>query len=380
MRNWPVACLVAAWAAAALVGEAFAQTPEQARALIEQGRIAHAHAALEAWLTRVPDDPLALVLLASIEFDGARSQEYYRKAQQADPQGQTTPTCMLGIANYYFARGFYNTAQRLARQALERTVDSSSAPWAELLVGRCLLATGQDAEAAGEVRPLMSSPQPEVRIAAAGVWAEATLADGRPTEVIRALSREGWASYPYELSSLAEAYRANGDRAKARDVQWRATLARRAWKNDSLRHVAPEAASRAAPVPVPATSPEPPRVQGPAGRGTPAPPSGPAPPEQPAATPVASGASAGAQQTADQNSFRGGPKGYSLQVGAFGNEGNAVRLREKLLAGGYEVIIRRTGSLHRVWVGNYASLDAARAEAPALKQATGLEPAIVRNR
>lgn len=368
----PISRVIIAIAAVLIAASASvsADAPEEARQLIEQGRIAEAYARLQAWVARVPDDPLALVLLASIEFDGTRSQEYYRRARQADPAGETAADALLGIARYYYARGLHSTATRLAQELVDTFSGSGEAPWATLLVGQSLLAAGQPAEAAEALTPLPGSDRSTLRVAATGVWAEAVLADRRPQEVIALLSAPAWSSSPYELSLLAEAFRASGQDSKARDIRRRTVLASRSWMGDSLRHGARAVpTSRAAesrsvpPQQAQATQPPQPLPQRPAERERQAP--EPAPTES---------------ESASGNSFRGGPEGYSLQVGAFGSEENAVRLQRRLHEAGFEVVVRRTGSLHRVWVGNYVTVDAARAAMPEVGRASGLKPAIVRNR
>jgi len=353
-----------------------ADAPEAARKLVEEGRTAEAYRQLQAWIERVPDDPPALVLLGALEFDGARSQEYYRRAQQADPDGASASAALMGIANFYFANGFYNTAHRLAQQVVDAFPSSVEAPWAVLLIGRSLLATGQPGEAIAQLRPLLASPHADVHIAAMGVWAEACLAARRPRDVIRALADPGWEAFPYELSLLASAYRATGQATKAREIQVRATRARREWTNQPLGPTSlsapassvPEEPPRPVSPPQPAASAQAQTVPQPS-----------APEQQPTAPSARPSATAGAG-TASVDEFRGGPKGYSLQVGAFGNEENALRVQRRLREAGYEVVIRRTASLHRVWVGNYPTSDAARAALPAVKQASGLQPAIVKNR
>jgi len=353
-----------------------AQSPEQARHLIEQGRIAEAYGQLQAWVERVPDDPVALVLLASVEFDGVRSQEYYRRAQQADPEGQTAPTALLGIAQCYYARGFYSTAHRLAQQVLEMFPASNEVPWATLLIGRSLLATEQPAEAAEQVKRLLVSNRPDVRVAATAIWAQAMLADRKPREVVEVLSAPGWSSFPYELSLLAEAYQASGQATRARDVRRQAELARRSWMADSLRYraLAPPTGRVPEPPPAPAE-----RQVEPTQAGAPSP--------QPVhklerarSEPAESERASTETSVASDYLFRGGPKGYSLQVGAFGNPDNARSLQRKLRDAGYEVVVHRTGSLHRVWVGNYSSVEAARAAMPEVARASAVKPAIVRNR
>ena len=175
--------------------------------------------------------------------------------------------------------------------------------------------------------------------------------------MIRLFQDPEWQRFPYILSLLADAYTAANNRTRARNFRWRSSSTRSAWQSPPL------------PVRASATPREAIRVTLPEGDTSETPEPAEAMPQEPAT-----------EHLADPAESASGPRGYTLQVGAFGNESNALRLQEHLRGKGFEVTIRRTGSLHRVWVGHYASRDEAKADIPNVSQHVDTTPVITRNR
>ena len=331
---------------------------DDARALISQGRIPEARQILLQLREQIARDPEIIVLLAQLEPDGARSQELYREALSLAPEEMTAPKAILGIADFYYARGFYANAHRMALQVVDVFPDSPLAPWASLLIGRCLDAAGQHDDAAETLRQLFTSHDADLRLAAAAAWARATLHSNQPREVIAAFAGTEWEGFPELQSLLSQAYRAAGQRSLGQSKAWAASAAERAW-------AAPPLATDSGRPSVPTSAP--PRTEQPARQ-----------PEERRQTPTEQ--SAAQEPGTDANSFTGEHRGFSLQVGAFGNEENAMRMRDRLRAEGIESIIHRTGRLHRVWAGNYATRDEARGDIERVQGIADLRPVIVRNR
>jgi len=73
-----------------------------------------------------------------------------------------------------------------------------------------------------------------------------------------------------------------------------------------------------------------------------------------------------------------GPAIYAVQVGAFGDSANAERLKDQLSIGWDDVHVERFLEFHRVRVGRFASLDAARDAADRLRDELGVDPFVVR--
>ena len=331
---------------------------DDARRLVSEGKITEARELLIPLVEQLGNDPDVLVALAKIEPDGARSQELYRTALRLAPDGPTAPTALLGIADFYYARGFYNNAHRMAQQVIDLLPSPSQLPEARLLVGRCLNATGEYPEAIRILRPLMNSHNINTRQAAAHTWASAALSAGQPRDVIVAFAGTDWESHPDLLLLLARAYRNSGQRNTARTKERAAASARRAWKSRPLSRNGVQFIQT---TPTPAqeiTQTESAPVRQPTEPQTRTPTSG----------------------YGQDDSFSGGNSGYSLQVGAFGNEANAIRLRDRLRTAGIEAVIHKTGRLHRVWAGNYSTTDEARADMNRVRETASLTPVIVRNR
>ena len=318
-----------------VAGEALAVT--SARRFIENGRFSDARARLTTLLETNPGNGEIQSLLASLEFDGMRSQEIYRKALVAEDKSGVA-RAFLGIAEYYFARGFYSSAERMARRVIDQYPLSDHAPWARLIAGRCLLNTGDPGEASSELAPLLVSPDTRIQDAAAGAWALANLKVENSHVVIQELKRDRWRSNSYLQGILAKAYRASGKRRTAQRVSGRAATASARWA--SSRSV-----SRIRAIPTSAPSPSTPT---------------------PAVAPTRPVGSSG---------------GYALQVGTFGNAENVRRLVAKYRDGGFRVSVRQTGRLRRVLVGSYATRDDARADIPRVRAvAKGLNPVPVSTR
>ncbi len=319
-----------------------AQSLSDAERLIDTGRTAEAATMLQRFLDRDPDNPEALILMARATFDGAKSQEYYRRALNAAPEGPTAPRALIGIASFYFANGFYSNAHRLARQVVDSFPTASEAEEALLIIGRSMFASGHKSDAIETLQPLLSSNDGTIRHAATIVWAEASLAIGRYQPVADVLGDPGWRSDPYAMILLAQASQRLGKTRDEQNARWRSTLARRAWYGETLTEstfTVPSATPRTTDSVSDASSPDEPRVE---------------------SMPEPTGS-------------------FSLQIGAFGSEENANRLADRVRQSGFVVNVRRTGSLYRVLVGQYVTRDEARDAISAVRTASGQEAVIVRN-
>ncbi len=320
-----------------------AQSLSDAEQLIDSGRTGEAATMLQRFLDRNPDDPDALILMARATFDGAKSQEYYRRALDAAPEGPTAPRALMGIASFYFANGFYSNAHRLARQVVDGFPTAPEIEEALLIVGRSMFASGHKSDAIETLRPLLSSSDGTIRHAATIVWAEASLVIGQYQPVADVLGDPGWRSDPYAMILLAQASQRLGKTRDEQNARWRSTLARRAWYGETLSE-----STFSAPTAAPRTTDD----------ASDAP-----------TSPVEPPASAISEPTGS----------FSLQIGAFGSEENANRLADRVQQSGFIVNVRRTGSLYRVLVGQYVTRDEARDAMSAVRTASGQEAVIVRN-
>jgi cell division septation protein DedD len=72
---------------------------------------------------------------------------------------------------------------------------------------------------------------------------------------------------------------------------------------------------------------------------------------------------------------------FVLQVGAFGVQNNAQSLKERFDAFGYPVemisIVKDTRALFLVWVGNYATVEEARAAGQEVKRKMGVDAIVI---
>ena len=322
-----------------------AQSLSDARRLIDQGRVAEARTILSRRVESNPSDADALALLARVTLDGAKSQESYRLSLAEAPSGPESAAARLGIASYYFANGFYSNAHRIARQVVDETPTNPLSEQAVLLIGRSQLASSTPNDAMATLEPLLSADDDDVRYAGTIVWAAAASAASRHDAVADVLGAPAWRGDAYAQSLLADAYRRLGRVRGRQNASWRATLARRAWRAENL------GVARA---PVPTSRP----------------------PVRPAPAEDESGAAAAPVQPAGEVA----DGAFALQVGVFGNVDNANRLANGLREHGFTVRIRKTGSLNRVWVGSYATREDARAATAQVREASGLDPVLVRAR
>lgn len=321
-----------------------AQSLSDAEQLIDSGRTGEAATMLQRILDRDLDNPEALILLARVTFDGVKSQEYYRRALDAAPEGPTAPRALIGIASFYFANGFYSNAHRLARRVVDGFPNAPEVEEALLVVGRSMFASGQKSNAIETLQPLLSSSDATIRHAATIVWAEAALAIGRYQPVADVLGDAGWRSDPYAMILLAQASQRLRKTRDEQNARWRSTLARRAWYAETLSESTFSA---------------------------------------PSSTPIASDEVSGATSAPDEPPTGSRPEStdsFSLQIGAFGSEENANRLANRVRQEGFTVNVRRTGSLYRVLVGQYVTRDEARDAISGVRSASGQEAVIVRNR
>lgn len=84
----------------------------------------------------------------------------------------------------------------------------------------------------------------------------------------------------------------------------------------------------------------------------------------------------------EPKTFRGPHKGaYSVQVGAFGEEGNAVSFARKLKKKGYEAFVEKSGGagLHRVLIGRFDNYKKALRESKVLLEKEGIKSIVYRH-
>ncbi|MFH1008305.1 MAG: tetratricopeptide repeat protein [Candidatus Latescibacterota bacterium] len=332
MRPWIPICLLL------LASPARCDLLSEGLALFEAGEYAKAHEKLSAHLAAEPESPEALFYLGKTETDGAQAQESFRMFLAKYPQHALADEALFGIAQYYYARGFYVTARQHLLRLLETYPDGDLSDRALYTLGLTFLAT-DEFEAARTRFEQMLADYPESGWAsyARGGMVDAYFGEGQYVEAIRTadgvLMEKG--NDPIKSSVLfrvSECYDKLGKKEQAAATR---------------RRIAAEC---------------------PGSYEATLTPSVPAETEKDALDPKNTVLETGS---------------YSVQVGAFGNAANATKLARVLSEAGYDVRIdERTGEqnmLHLVRVGAYPTREEAAAASEKLCQATGLACRVVKN-
>ena len=124
-----------------IVGQPYAEDLlAEGKSLFEAQRYDLAQEKLTVYLNAHPGDPVAMFYLGRIESDGAKSQEYFQRIVDESPQHELADDALAEIAEYYYARGYYITAQRYYRQLLQDYPQSNQAGRAQFRIGQTYMA------------------------------------------------------------------------------------------------------------------------------------------------------------------------------------------------------------------------------------------------
>lgn len=128
----------------------------EGRSLLEAQRYDLAREKLVAFLNAHPGDPEALFLLARVEPDGPKSQEYLQRIVDEAPQHELADDALAQIADYYYARGYYVTAQKHYLRVVQDYAGGDQSDKARFRIGQTYLALKKPAQARQALEELAS--------------------------------------------------------------------------------------------------------------------------------------------------------------------------------------------------------------------------------
>ena len=91
---------------------------------IESGKIERAKDALDKFKTKSPNDPSVIFLDAVLTLDGKQALTKYSRLADNYPKSKYADAALYRIYSYYYAEGFYNTAQKFLDRLTENYPDS----------------------------------------------------------------------------------------------------------------------------------------------------------------------------------------------------------------------------------------------------------------
>jgi TolA-binding protein len=127
----------------------------QGKILFEMGEYEQAKQKFAQHLTQHPDDPLALFYLGKTEPDGIKSQEYLRSLLNRFPNHQLADDALFQVAQFWYAKGYYITAQQQFLRLLEQYPPSPLAAQCQYFIGEILLALDKPEQAEKQFQKLV---------------------------------------------------------------------------------------------------------------------------------------------------------------------------------------------------------------------------------
>jgi tetratricopeptide (TPR) repeat protein len=276
--------------------------------LFEAHRYDLAQEKLTSFLNAHPGNPIAMFYLARIEPEGPKSQEYLQRVVDESPQHALADDALAEIADYYFARGYYITAQNYYQRVLQDYPRGDQVDRAQFRIGRTYLAVKKPSQARDAFKRLLAKhPAPDWAIQANAALVDVYLME-EDWENSISLAEDLVGKEPYLpvkaylLKDIAEGYEHLGRKADA-DVALRRILVECPNSYEASRLPAGIRAPQAVAVPT------------------------------------------------DTSGH------FAVQVGAFGDSTNAADLRETFAAQGFSVFLDATSVdsllLWRVRIGPY---------------------------
>ena len=304
----------------------------EGKSLFEAGRYDLAREKLTAHLNAHPGDAEALFYLGRIESKGPKAQEYFQRVVDESPRHQLADNALSEIADYYYARGYYITAQRYYGQILRDYPQGDQTERAQFRIGQSRLAVKKPGEAREALEKLIEEhPKSEWALQANAALVEVYLLE-EDWENAVSLAEELIAQKEYAplkaflLKNVAEGYKRLGRNADA-DVALQRILVECPKSLEASRLPAHIQAPEAAAVPVDTTG------------------------------------------------------NFAVQVGAFADSVNAYGLREAFKVQGFSAFLTRVPVdslvLWRVRIGPYRTEAEAALTAKLVQLPDGSHPTVV---
>ena len=194
----------------------------QGKILFEMGEYEQAKQKFAQHLTQHPDDPLALFYLGKTEPDGIKSQEYLRSLLNRFPNHKLADDALVQAAQFWYAKGYYITAQQQFLRLLEQYPPSPLAAQCQYFIGEILLALDKPEQAEKQFQKLVQLyPASEVVIYANCGLVDAYQLQEKYQQAIslgESLLNKASSFKSHLLYTLADCYRRVGERQKAEEL------------------------------------------------------------------------------------------------------------------------------------------------------------------
>ncbi len=199
----------------------------QGKVLYEMGEYEQAKERFVQCLTKNPEDPVALYYAGKTELDGAKSQEYFRALLTKFPGHELADDALFQIAQYWYAKGYYITAQQQFLRLLEQYPQSPFAVECQYYIGRIMLALDNPKSAQEHFQKLVQLyPNSEVAVYAACGLVDSYQLQGKYNEAISladSLLNKSSSLKSHLLYVLADCYRKTGEGQKSKEMLDRIT-------------------------------------------------------------------------------------------------------------------------------------------------------------
>ncbi|HKZ21663.1 MAG TPA: tetratricopeptide repeat protein [candidate division Zixibacteria bacterium] len=130
---------------------------QQARALMQQGKVEEARQILQKHLKEHSKDVSALLLMGKLEKEGDISLGYFKDVQRSSDVDKRAQEANLQIGYYYYVKGQYVTAIELLTTFKKQFTSSDFMPQVIWILGESYLATEQMEEAKAEFQILIEN-------------------------------------------------------------------------------------------------------------------------------------------------------------------------------------------------------------------------------
>lgn len=128
---------------------------QQARALIQQGKVEEARQILQKHLKEHSKDVAGMLLMGKLEKEGDISLGYFKDVQRSSDVDKRAQEANLQIGYYYYVKGQYLTAIELLTTFKKQFTSSDFMPQVIWILGESYLATEQTEEAKAEFQILI---------------------------------------------------------------------------------------------------------------------------------------------------------------------------------------------------------------------------------